>query len=32
MKKLFILGLGLTVSSLAFKANAQTSQRAANVK
>lgn len=30
MKKLFILGLGLTVSSLAFKANAQSSQRAAN--
>lgn len=30
MKKLFILGLGLTVSSFAFKANAQTSQVAAN--
>jgi len=30
MKRLFILGLGLTVSSLAFKANAQTSQAAAN--
>lgn len=30
MKKLFIIGLGLTVSSLAFKANAQTSQTAAN--
>nr|WP_068889912.1 porin family protein [Pedobacter panaciterrae] len=32
MKKLFIIGLGLTVSSLAFKANAQTSQAAANDK
>jgi outer membrane immunogenic protein len=30
MKKLFIIGLGLTVSSLAFKANAQNSQSAAN--
>src|SRR4051794_40520648 len=30
MKKLFIIGLGLTVSSFAFKANAQTSQSAAN--
>ncbi|MEQ7799080.1 porin family protein [Pedobacter sp. ASV1-7] len=30
MKKLFIIGLGLTVSSLAFKASAQTSQSAAN--
>lgn len=30
MKKLFIIGLGLTVSSLAFNANAQVSQSAAN--
>ncbi|TKC05072.1 porin family protein [Pedobacter frigoris] len=32
MKKLFIIGLGLTVSSLAFQAKAQTSQAAANDK
>lgn len=32
MKKLFIIGLGLTASSLAFKASAQTSQSAANDK
>ena len=32
IKKLFIKGLGLTVGSLAFKANAQTSQAAANDK
>lgn len=32
MKKVFIIGLGLTASSLAFKASAQTSQSAANDK
>jgi len=32
MKTLLIIGLGLTVSSLAFKANAQNSQSAANDK
>lgn len=30
MKKLFIIGLGLTISSLAFQTNAQTTQSAAN--